>query len=1152
VLDDDAVLTALSHQVLTSPSGVTAEVLHHGALHRLEAFGLSLLLHPATVAEAALTNVHLRVHAPEGITRHQLLGPGSGSTVRLGDREVILEGTHAGIDYRLALRLGSEHATWHWLLEVTNTRATAVTVDAVLTHDPALAPMGAVRTNEYYVSQYLDLSPVQTAEQGVAVAVRQNMPGERVPWLMVGALGRGDSWATDALQLVERTAEGVVWSGLDVPTLPSRRLQHEHSLIAVQDQPTELAAGETHLTGFWGIALPDHPEATSDADASWAQVAVRDAPSTREDEPEVAGTDHGTLWSSAPQHASAPLDAAALDRARLLTDRTHVETDENGNEIAWMVRGGQLVTAAKELAVLRPHGHILRTGDALTPDSRALTSTVWMAGTFHSQVTRGHVGRDPVATGRRTYLGLQRAHGVRAFVDDGSGGWQLLETPSAWFVGLDHCTWWYAAASGATVEVTSSAPAHSDALGLRITQSGGPARRVLLAWQVADDLGEAPSVTVTATGAHLRSAGAPHAWDLTWSASGAAEVGDARLQGDGTMRGSGWLTVLFDPVDSLELTLVAGPPERDELEVRSAAPGLGRAFWSRTAEAVSLTSTSEEHRPRAEQLSAALPFFVHNALIHYLSPRGLEQFSGGAWGTRDISQGPVGLLTALGEQSSVRDVLLRLFRAQNARGDWPQAFDFLPPLPSSGQQDSHGDVVFWPVLAAGDYLRTTGDLGLLHERLPFVGDDGLTEEASVTEHLRRAIARITECTVPGSPLPAYGHGDWNDSLQPADPALAARLVSTWTAVLQTQALRTLAEGLRAAGASGATDAPDVAGSGVPAESTELTDLSDLATEAETLAAGTHEAISARLEVDPVLPGYLLHHDDGTVEPLVHPSDERTGLRYGVLPWIHAISADLLTPEQARHHLELIEQHLLGPDGARLFDRPVGYVGGPMTIFQRAEASTFWGREIGLMYVHAHLRYAEALARVGDGDALLTALAKASPVGLKSLVPQARPRQTSCYYSSSDGAFTDRYDAQERYPALLAGDVPLEGGWRIYSSGPGLVLRLVTEVLLGFRTRADRIEVDPVLPPGSELVAHLPVRGRPAVVRFTAGPLGHGVRRISVGGHDLELAPLTNPYREPGVAVAATALLGRGTADVSSRTERTEHSDRPLEIVVETH
>ena len=55
---------------------------------------------------------------------------------------------------------------------------------------------------------------------------------------------------------------------------------------------------------------------------------------------------------------------------------------------------------------------------------------------------------------------------------------------------------------------------------------------------------------------------------------------------------------------------------------------------------------------------------------------------------------------------------------------------------------------------------------------------------------------------------------------------------------------------------------------------------------------------------------------------MHPSDERTGLRYGVLPWIHAIGADLLTPEQARHHLDLIEEHLLGP-GRRPPLRPAG-------------------------------------------------------------------------------------------------------------------------------------------------------------------------------------------------------------------------------------
>ena len=84
VLNDNAVLTAPEVITLEGPSGVFAEVLDNGALRRLEAFGTSLLLHPATVSEAGLANVHLRVHRPDGIRRRPLLGPGSGSVVRRG------------------------------------------------------------------------------------------------------------------------------------------------------------------------------------------------------------------------------------------------------------------------------------------------------------------------------------------------------------------------------------------------------------------------------------------------------------------------------------------------------------------------------------------------------------------------------------------------------------------------------------------------------------------------------------------------------------------------------------------------------------------------------------------------------------------------------------------------------------------------------------------------------------------------------------------------------------------------------------------------------------------------------------------------------------------------------------------------------------
>ena len=127
----------------------------------------------------------------------------------------------------------------------------------------------------------------------------------------------------------------------------------------------------------------------------------------------------------------------------------------------------------------------------------------------------------------------------------------------------------------------------------------------------------------------------------------------------------------------------------------------------------------------------------------------------------------------------------------------------------------------------------------------------------------------------GTPLPAYGHGDLNDSLQPADPRLAAQMVSTWTTVLLVQSLRSLAAGLRACTGANTADRAEEAAA--------------LADEAAGMADAAHEALASDLLVDGVLPGYVVLEGEHR-EPLVHPRDTRTGLTYGVLPWIHAISS----------------------------------------------------------------------------------------------------------------------------------------------------------------------------------------------------------------------------------------------------------------------
>ena len=176
-----------------------------------------------------------------------------------------------------------------------------------------------------------------------------------------------------------------------------------------------------------------------------------------------------------------------------------------------------------------------------------------------------------------------------------------------------------------------------------------------------------------------------------------------------------------------------------------------------------------------------------------------------------------------------------------------------------------------------------------------------------------------------------------------------------------------------------------------------------------------------------------------------------------------IIAGLFTPEQAGHHLRLIREHLLFPDGARLMDRPVAYHGGPEQIFRRAELAAFFGREIGLMYVHAHLRYGEAMAVLGEADALWEALQVASPITVTEHLAHAAPRQRNAYFSSSDAAFPDRYRASAEWQRVRAAEVAVDGGWRIYSSGPGLYTNLLLSHALGIRRRFGERSVAPVLP-----------------------------------------------------------------------------------------
>jgi 1,2-beta-oligoglucan phosphorylase len=1110
---------------LANSTGLRVEANANGSLRRLDCNALSLALFVGNEVEGGPTNLFLRRRGGQGEWT-PLLGPSSHTQFDFdpaAGNQLVGTGSWQGINYRVALVLAQNAHAWFWHVRLENTSSSPQDVDLTYAQDIALASYGAIRLNEYYVSQYLDHTPLRHPKQGHMVATRQNQAADgRYPWCLIGSVREGVSFATDAMQLhglASRAGEAPV--GL-TGELPGQRLQHEHAMVVIRDAPLRIEANSRVEAGFFGLHVEDHPEATlpSDADRVRGVLELPEARSTAVGgalkpvgtATQATTSPYATLFSAAPLLNTSDLD---LDTLRKLfgSNWRHEELDEKGARLSFFYDADHhVVLRSKELRVLRPHGHILRTGRHTTPDETALTSTSWMNGVFHSMVTQGHVSINRFLSTTHTYLGLFRSHGQRVFAEIG-GRWHLLNVPSAFEMAPEACRWIYQHPGG-TLEVRAQAGNDPQELTLSIQTLSGAPTRFLISHHVAlnDDDGSAPGAALwRLEGTKIVLVPAPNT-DLgrrfpngTFSIAPLTGTqfqqvgGDELLFLDRRSRQQPFVCVVTEAAPSVGLT-IRGQLVAAEVPVPLYAdPNVG--LIPRIA--LDLVGGSGSEAERLASIADIIPWFTHNAFVHYLSPRGLEQYSGGGWGTRDVCQGPVEMLLALDRPEPIRDLLLRVMKQQNPDGDWPQWFMFFERERGIRPGDSHGDIVFWPLVVLAQYLIASGDAAVLNEKVRFF--DARSPEsgelATVWQHVQRAFSLIEKRLIPGTALAAYGHGDWNDSLQPADPKLREHMCSAWTVTLHFQTLNLLARALREIGR--------------PEDATPL----------ESRAQAVHRDFQRLLLVDGVLTGYAIFEGGDSPRLLLHPDDKTTGLKYSSLAMIHAIIEDMLTPEQTREHLAVIDKYLSAPDGVRLFDHPMPYHGGTQRIFQRAETATYFGREIGLMYTHAHLRYAQALAHVGEADRFFRALCQANPIGIQSIVPTATLRQANCYYSSSDAAFADRYQASEEYDRVASGTIDLDGGWRVYSSGAGIALGLTVRRFLGLSCEARALRLDPVMPSSlNGLRVSTLLRGRALQIEYHVGKSGCGVTEVSLNGQTLSFTTEPNPHRRGAALVDLQAVL----------------------------
>lgn len=1020
-----------------------------------------LIHHPF---DGSMANLYVRHEDGEA---RPLLGLHSPSDFAVSGQEIVWSGSYPEFTYEVRGTLGEHGVRYHATFEGTGR------YDVTYVQDLGLADEGGVRTNEAYMAQYIDYVLTDSS-----LMARQNQKQSTgFPAIRMTSSRAIAEYATDGFdvygtsyKLTGRAA------GLD-GTLPSRIYQYEFALPTLRTETLDM--GTDQDVAFELSFVADHPGALSEqSNERFQTVDV------------TSSVEHTLRARPRLTKTFRPLSGTglAMSEVERLYPVRRLEETKDGQLLSFFTdEASHVVLAAKEHLVERSHGNILLNAGSLMPDESKLATTVFMNGVFNSHIVYGNTNFNKWTTNVRNPLNVPKTSGQRIYVEM-DGVYRLLTMPSVFEMRLNEAVWRYEL-DGETIVVRTLIA--SDAPVIKTTVESSQPRRFVMSNQIAMNTQEyivpfqmektdhrllfKAGETADSAGKHPNLAYAIES-EQPFRLLKTSDWFDQPFEDDLV-----WMS--YEPSErvTLHLGLAADTSyEFDEEQERTAY----RAWMDRYTNGLAL----EGDAPDIEALNIQALWYVQNMRVHYQSPHGLEQYGGAAWGTRDVSQGPMEFLLSTGHFEEARKLLLVIFSHQFKDGDWPQWFMF-DEYAGIQQEDSHGDVIVWPLKALSDYLSRTEDVTCLDETIPFRDREGKSEaNASLYEHVERSLRFIEAHFVGSSVFSAYGGGDWDDTLQPADEELKRHLISSWTVTLTYQAFRQLHEQLP---------------------------TSALAERLGELSQAIRKQFTDEMIRDGVIAGFL-KEVDGRFEAMLHPSDETLPMRYRLLPMTRSIIAELVDQEQMTRNFELIATHLTFPDGVRLMNRPAEYRGGVSRHFMRAEQAANFGREIGLQYVHAHIRYIEALAKAGHREKIRPAFNMINPVRMDE-VKNAAPRQRNAYFSSSDGDFADRYAAESQFGRLKDGTVPVKAGWRIYSSGPGIWFNQLVSNYLGIRLGTNHVEFDPIV--DADMHVNLRLFGGETTVQFRTGDPS-----VTLNGQKLNGHALSNPYREAGQRIGKDEFL----------------------------